>query len=523
MTNRYINQKLTDYYLRLDGCIYNDFEGMKDNAEELLRQGYLLNDSYAQAYAFLHLASYYIAYRKFGSAEFNLNKSIRLCMTNDYDELLIQCYRNEGKLYQLKGDNFIATQVYDKIMKIAESKNDSKTIGILYNNIAYILMQLKDYEFAKNYFEKAIEKLQMTEHQNYNVTQIYLNLVRVCCDMNDLESAYAYLEKSKELSVNSNYVEFIRIVSEIRLCAIHHEVSQIKKLIDKINSIMVNFKGNHSIFAAELIYVIESLLIANMKEECYSVLEHVKQQLNDDDIEIELEYQKLLFKYQEKYEEINVDVSARYYYLLMTREKQELSSIAEGLRNKIKLFEINQKHSLLVKENENLEKQAHLDELTGLYNRRYCDKLLSKIGSNSIEELFGCIMLDIDHFKQYNDTYGHVQGDNILKHVADVLKQNSVPGINVGRYGGDEFYCLCTGLTDHEISNYLSNVLNNLRELKFEHKKNISGIVSITAGFYNEIKSKMSIEEIMKCADEALYVAKERGRDNYLNLRDHKH
>lgn len=520
MRSRSNHPKLNELYTRLDDYHFQNFEQIKDDAEELLKQAYQINDTYSQAYAFLHLAIYYMMFRRFDSAEFNLKKAMGIASKDDYTDLVAQCYRNEGKLYQLKGDNFNATHAYDNALAIAESENDNATIGILYNNIAYILMQLKDYSFAKDYFEKAIIKLKTDKNQAINLFNVYINLIKVCCDMDDIENAQKYCEKAKNIKVEGIFLEFIMLASNIRIYAIEKQRTQIKESISSVLHILAEYKGNKNIFSTELLYIAESLLLADMKEECRHILDKIDTELNEDDIELNLLYQKLLVAFQEKYNEQDYKTSARYYYLLMAHEKQENMSIAESLRNRIRLFEVNQKHSLLLEEKENLEKQAHLDEITGLYNRRYCDKLLSKISSDSSVKSFGSIMIDIDHFKEYNDTYGHLQGDKILRLVADVLVLHRTKGISVGRYGGDEFYCLCTNLTDAEISSYLTNVLVDLRSRKIEHVKNDGNIVTITAGFYNDKKFSITLEDVMNHADQALYLAKENGRNNFLNYKD---
>ncbi|MEG0176378.1 GGDEF domain-containing protein [Anaerorhabdus sp.] len=517
-----IHTKLLEYYLRIDDNKSKDYEQMKIDAEELLKKAYQLDVQHGLAYAFIHLAIYYIAYRKFDSAEFNLKKAHAICEKNNFNDLLILCYRNEGVLCQLKGDNFGATNAYDATLAIAEEENDSATIGVLYNNMAYILMQLKDLEFAKDYFIKALDKVSKVDNQEMNILQIYLNLVRVSCDMDDVDGAREYYEKAKKIETENSYIKFMMITSLIRIYVLENNIDEIEKLLAFCKYKAEIFEGNKNIFISELIFLAESLLLTDLREECRSILTDLFDVIDNDDLHLKLSYQKLLVDFEEKYDEVRMETSANYYYSLMTREKQDNNSIAETLRNRIKLFEVSQKHSLLVRENENLEKEAHLDELTGLYNRRYCEKLLLKIESDKRFKTFGCIMIDVDHFKEYNDTYGHLIGDKILKLISSILESHAFDGISVGRYGGDEYYCLCSGKSDEEINGYLSAVLNDVRERNIAHIKNDSEIVTITAGFCNDDKSVIDINEIMKNADKALYFAKENGRNQFVNYKDIK-
>ncbi|MBM7869699.1 diguanylate cyclase (GGDEF)-like protein [Clostridium pascui] len=156
------------------------------------------------------------------------------------------------------------------------------------------------------------------------------------------------------------------------------------------------------------------------------------------------------------------------------------------------------------------------DPLTGIYNRRFIDgQLYVDINENAINKLPMCvIILDIDYFKEVNDTYGHLAGDYILKEFGKLILESIRKSTDwVSRYGGEEFLIVLNN-TNKEgamvVSNKIKTLLGN-KEFMYEGNK-----INITASFGvcclkegNIIKAK----DFIKCADENLYKAKKTGRD----------
>lgn len=165
-----------------------------------------------------------------------------------------------------------------------------------------------------------------------------------------------------------------------------------------------------------------------------------------------------------------------------------------------------------------LEEESITDPLTGLYNRRYMDLTFNKEIKRTKREKthLSFLMMDIDCFKQYNDTYGHQAGDEVLKEVAHVLKKEfKRPGDFVARYGGEEFAAFFTGLDEEQSINFAEQIRVNIESLKMEHKNNKAGsYVTLSMGLaVIDDKEEPEEEEIIKRADQALYKAKESGRN----------
>ena len=171
--------------------------------------------------------------------------------------------------------------------------------------------------------------------------------------------------------------------------------------------------------------------------------------------------------------------------------------------------------------NKKLENVSYTDSLTGLHNRRYFnmiyDRELKRAKRNNSYITF--MMLDIDFFKQYNDTYGHIEGDFALKSVAKVLKDTlRRPADFVFRLGGEEFGVLLIQ-TDESNSARLARAICNAvrgREIKHESSK-VNQYLTISAGVVCCIAdSALNEDTLISRADEMLYEAKEMGRDRYI-------
>jgi len=161
------------------------------------------------------------------------------------------------------------------------------------------------------------------------------------------------------------------------------------------------------------------------------------------------------------------------------------------------------------------EKNSKIDALTNLYNRRWLDDHLPRIiqRAQKNQQPFCILMMDIDHFKLFNDNYGHHAGDAALTLVAECLADNIRPYDSAARYGGEEFIILLpdTGATEARI------IAERLRErIRHQPIKNIKGkrlpMLTVSIGMA-ELTLKQDMSSFIETADAALYRAKDNGRN----------
>ena len=166
--------------------------------------------------------------------------------------------------------------------------------------------------------------------------------------------------------------------------------------------------------------------------------------------------------------------------------------------------------SVDVTDKKELEKIATIDKLTNIYNRRMLDDFLKteiEIANRHNEDL-SLIIVDIDHFKIVNDTFGHLAGDNLLTSISKIILENIRNTDIFGRYGGEEFLIICRKTTKENAFVLAEKLRILIKEFKFDE----IGHKTISLGISDFQKSD-TVETLFKKADTALYEAKNTGRD----------
>lgn len=167
-----------------------------------------------------------------------------------------------------------------------------------------------------------------------------------------------------------------------------------------------------------------------------------------------------------------------------------------------------------------LEQLATRDGLTGIANRRSFDERLAREWKRERRDssTLSLLMIDIDHFKRYNDTYGHQAGDGCLQKIASMLEQVVFrPGDLVARYGGEEFAVILTATSAAGASIVARRILDRIAALAIPHAADKRGYVTLSIGIASSLpKPEMTLEDLIAGADGALYRAKRAGRNRFV-------
>ena len=204
-----------------------------------------------------------------------------------------------------------------------------------------------------------------------------------------------------------------------------------------------------------------------------------------------------------------------YHNLRIERLNQKLIHLNNSLD--LKVQERTEQLSLL---NEKLEIQIKTDALTGAYNRRALNEEIQRLYFETLQNKRHIVvfaMLDVDYFKKYNDHYGHLKGDQILRNLVKVL-QNTLPkNAFVARYGGEEFAILLHDIPHPAIAPLMQKVLQAVRDADFEHvaREDHKQYVTLSMGvaWMTREQAYTHVDDFMKAADANLYQAKHAGRD----------
>ncbi len=184
----------------------------------------------------------------------------------------------------------------------------------------------------------------------------------------------------------------------------------------------------------------------------------------------------------------------------LRQSRQELDAVNETLRE----------------QNEELGRLSASDSLTGLSNRRILTQRLSDevLRSQRQNHTFTVLMLDVDHFKKYNDAHGHPAGDEVLKRVANILRNSTRAGDCTARYGGEEFAVLLSGKGAEPAVQLAERIRQRVAEEEFP-----AGKITISVGVAEFPHHGHTADAVISSADEALYEAKHEGRNRVMCAR----
>ncbi len=194
--------------------------------------------------------------------------------------------------------------------------------------------------------------------------------------------------------------------------------------------------------------------------------------------------------------------------------EQEISQLNAQLELRVK-----ERTRELEKANHKLETLSLQDSLTELGNRRAMEADLNRIHSFFSREMrrYSVLLVDVDYFKSYNDFYGHLMGDEVLRKIAQLLKDAVRKNDRVYRYGGEEFLIVLPETEIPIAKNIGERAVDLIREVDITHEKSPTGYISISMGVTTVFEGEESWNFVVKRADEMLYKAKEAGRDQVVS------
>ncbi len=229
-------------------------------------------------------------------------------------------------------------------------------------------------------------------------------------------------------------------------------------------------------------------------------------------------------------------------YAKLLSQAEKLTRLADSAQNKLMRLKhelecqneyIREQHEQLVIANERLEEASITDVLTGLRNRRFLESFLEKDVENILRAYEGgepsvtrnlfFMMVDLDRFKQINDTYGHQAGDLALQKFSQLIRANCRKGDIPVRWGGEEFLIVCRDADRQFGANLAERLRRQVAETRFEVGPNRVLRLTCSIGFaffpfFTSHPHQLSWQEVINLADRGLYAAKNSGRNAWVGV-----
>ena len=268
-----------------------------------------------------------------------------------------------------------------------------------------------------------------------------------------------------------------------------------------------------------LIFEIESL-VQRMLSDGYhpaakQLLDAVRSATNSENLTVALRYASLQIQYAETTGDTRrLKTSLMTLHELQKRQKEERIRMHRYTTGLVEIAgDITQERETAMIEHDRLQMQANTDALTGLPNRNDMNRTLAKLLAHAQQnqETFAVGIMDVDHFKEFNDTYGHQEGDACLKRIGTALREFADhPDVYCARYGGDEFVVCIKGHTGREIKQLSSDIQQAITKKSPRAKDRADFRISFGV-CYGKADNRRQLWDFLSAADRTLYRIKKQG------------
>lgn len=473
---------------------------------------------------YLWLAEYnYYVKRDMIGLDYYLNKA-KQYLSTEPSRNIIQYYTLKAMNNDSTYDFLSRLDAYLEIIYNGKIINDELNVVTAIGNIAELFHLCHDYQTALSYSINVYEQYKnLCKARDINKTILLINIVESSCYVKDMEKAQHYIEELEK--VPSSFAEY---EIYLNLCYLrYYATKQIVEEALRIKQILVDLL-KHIDVSRDTVYecftiMIEAMLSIQAAQEMEELIERMESLFNESDMNRWLHIQKLRIEY---YTLINnqsaLAKQIQIYVKLYERvKKTNQETKIKGVRATLDIQKMKRQEELLLVDNRSLETDSYVDGMTKLFNRRYFNGLLNKLVQDETLQILGFAILDVDYFKEYNDTYGHLKGDQVLIKVGEILKNTTNERIHPCRFGGDEFTCIFVNMQEVEVEDYICNVIKQLTEVDIPHNSSkCENRVTLSIGFGVEhIYENFNHNQLFERIDQALYGSKRKGRNRVTKIR----
>ena len=504
----------------------NDRRALK-TLSKLLKIAEDAGDFGLSGFVYFHRANYHYIGAEYDAFHKDLGLAFRALLRSDEHELLARSVNFFANEAYSKGALDISYNYYMSALQFLEDQPDSSIKGGLLVNLAGLLSCMESYAEARNYFKKGISLLKKNRNDFYyerNMIAAYVIDGQNSIAMGELDAAKKTYAAAKRIydAADEGKVQEIRLaytIFETRLALAMREDQKAKALIETLTLLLAR-EGSIYDSMADIREFCRTLIDAGLLKEAGQIIDATSVSVMAGDVTHAM-YQLTEMKvdYYEKTRDETMLMQAlteqNHLFLRSEKEQQEL------YRNSIEYIqligELREEEERIRRENEVLFERVSTDPLCGIPNRYAMDKEMERAFERAYaaRTSLGIGIVDVNRFKEVNDTFGHQAGDKYLAMIGRVLKTFAKKEqVFCARYGGDEFLIIYEDMRDNEILRIAEQLSRTIAKRKVTlNGKRIGNGVTISQGICNDTpRRKSRIWDYLKEADAALYRNKGRAK-----------
>ena len=434
-----------------------------------------------------------------------------------YIKEIILAHNMIGIVLQTQYEYLNAVDQYMQALDVALDNEEYRLCASIYNNISNIFAEYEDYDREVRYLFMSLDACEKVNVEEHDKMIIYLNLALTYARVGAFDEVKKFYNKSIAVFDSKRDRQFLIILKVVE-CLIACSKNDRNRCYLSLTSIIdLGKKGKINVDNFK-----EVLFLANYTsnhvgkiiiEELFEVLKKQTRAMQNLDFEICLYEEMIHYYLKSKQDEKVSKLTLKYYELSRVRTYRSKKLMLESIDTKFKIYQLT-KDNLLAKENMiTLKVKSEMDVLTKLLNRSALESIVEDWFEKAKQEQLPMAVeiIDVDYFKQFNDTYGHIQGDQCLKTLAEVMDRMNGENILFIRYGGDEFLAFYLNHSKEKVMSLAKLLKSEIRALNIEHASTLleEKKVSITQGiFYGVPQKEENIFDFIRKCDDSLYEGK---------------
>lgn len=496
--------------------------------QKLLKYAADLDSDELFGIAYYYFAEFYMAYSNQTRVIYCITEGIKYYQSAKMYPYLARAYNLLGVVAESEDNPTMAMENYMRAIDYAKQHDLHYIHAMAESNLANKLLRMGKTEKALEYLEEAAGYYALCEESPYlkwNLILLQIEIGECYEKLGNKEESFERLKKIGTITEGMDKQRLPVLDIEVFRAGICYKAGDDKNAEEALDRAVTEIANGVSVVEySDSIFKVIDLLMEKEKfialEEIMNYIGWVLQENNNNGLLLKL-YEKKTELYKRTGRHIEYVHNAKKYMNLYAEisEAGRRTAVIQSVELRERLRRIGQENKEMHRQNKELLRTVRHDPMTGLHTRGYLTQYAEAEFDKAYTErkMFGIGMIDIDYFKQYNDRYGHLEGDSCIEKVAQIIRDEANEKIFCARYGGDEFVMVYFDMNVEQIVEVAQRLCQRVRALKLENTDSLAAdYITISQGIFCKIPSEVNrLWDYLERADIELYKVKKEDRNGY--------